>query len=189
MMSIQKIKEDLKKKLSPKRYEHTMGVEYTSACLAMRYGADMEKARIAGLLHDCAKYLSSEDKLSTCKKYGIPVSDYERKNPELLHAKLGACFANELYGVNDPEILSAIIWHTTGCPEMSLLDKIVFVADYMEANRNQAEDLPEVRALAFKDLDACLLLILEDTIAYLARKKSVTDPMTQKTFDYYKANK
>ena len=61
----------------------------------------------------------------------------------LLHAKLGACFANELYGVTDPEILSAIIWHTTGCPEMSLLDKIVFIADYMEANRNQAEDLPE----------------------------------------------
>ena len=119
MMSIQKIKEDLKKKLSSKRYEHTMGVEYTSTCLAMRYGADIEKARLAGLLHDCAKYLSS----------GIPVSAYERKNPELLHAKLGACFANELYGVTDPEILSAIIWHTTGCPEMSLLDKIVFIAD------------------------------------------------------------
>ena len=189
MMTIQKIKEDLKTKLSPKRYEHTMGVEYTSTCLAMRYNADIEKARIAGLLHDCAKYLSSEDKLSQCEHFGIPVSDYERKNPELLHAKLGACFANELYGVTDPEVLSAIIWHTTGCPDMSLLDKIVFVADYMEANRNQAEDLPEVRALAFKNLDACLLLILEDTIAYLARKKSVTDPMTQKTFDYYKANK
>lgn len=101
MMSIQKIKEDLKKKLSSKRYEHTMGVEYTSTCLAMRYGADIEKARLAGLLHDCAKYLSSEEKLSECERYGIPVSAYERKNPELLHAKLGACFANELYGVTD----------------------------------------------------------------------------------------
>jgi len=111
---------------------------------------------------------------------------YERKNPELLHAKLGACFANEIYGVTDSEILSAIIWHTTGCPDMSLLDKIVFIADYIEANRDKAEDLPKVRELAFKDIDACLLLILEDTIAYLARKKSVTDPMTQKTYDYYK---
>ena len=74
MMSIQKIKEDLKKKLSSKRYEHTMGVEYTSTCLAMRYGADIEKARLAGLLHDCAKYLSSEEKLSECERYGIPVS-------------------------------------------------------------------------------------------------------------------
>ena len=72
MMSIQKIKEDLKKKLSSKRYEHTMGVEYTSTCLAMRYGADIEKARLAGLLHDCAKYLSSEEKLSECERYGIP---------------------------------------------------------------------------------------------------------------------
>ena len=88
MMPIQKIKENLKKKLSSKRYEHTIGVEYTSTCLAMRYGVDIEKARIAGLLHDCAKYLSSEDKISKCESYGIPVSDYERKNPELLHAKL-----------------------------------------------------------------------------------------------------
>ena len=124
MMSIQKIKEDLKKKLSSKRYEHTMGVEYTSTCLAMRYGADIEKARLAGLLHDCAKYLSSEEKLSECERYGIPVSAYERKNPELLHAKLGACFANELYGVTDPEILSAIIWHTTGCPEIIVANKL-----------------------------------------------------------------
>ena len=82
MMPIQKIKENLKKKLSSKRYEHTIGVEYTSTCLAMRYGVDIEKARIAGLLHDCAKYLSSEDKISKCESYGIPVSDYERKNPE-----------------------------------------------------------------------------------------------------------
>ena len=141
MMPIQKIKENLKKKLSSKRYEHTIGVEYTSTCLAMRYGVDIEKARIAGLLHDCAKYLSSEDKISKCESYGIPVSDYERKNPELLHAKLGACFANEIYGVTDSEILSAIIWHTTGCPDMSLLDKIVFIADYIEANRDKAEDI------------------------------------------------
>ena len=173
MMSIQKIKEDLKKKLSSKRYEHTMGVEYTSTCLAMRYGADIEKARLAGLLHDCAKYLSSEEKLSECERYGIPVSAYERKNPELLHAKLGACFANELYGVIDPEILSAIIWHTTGCPEMSLLDKIVFIADYMEANRNQAEDLPEVRALAFKDLDACLCVLFWRIRLPISQKRKV----------------
>ena len=91
-------------------------------------------------------------------------------------------------GRNDERIIIQICTHQS-IPEMSLLDKIVFIADYMEANRNQAEDLPEVRALAFKDLDACLRLILEDTIAYLAKKKSVTDPMTQKTFDYYKENK
>lgn len=185
-MNREDIKKDLKKVLSGKRYEHTLGVEYTASCLAMRYGADMEKARMAGLLHDCAKSLSSKDKLVYCKKFGMPVSEYEKKNPELLHAKLGACFANTKYGISDPEILSAITWHTTGKPDMSLLDKIVFIADYMEPNRNQAPDLAEVRRLAFEDLDQCLFLILKDTIEYLAGKKSVTDPMTQRTYEYYK---
>lgn len=185
VMNREDIKKDLKKVLSGKRYEHTLGVEYTASCLAMRYGADMEKARMAGLLHDCAKALSSEDKLNYCEQFGMPVSEYERKNPELLHAKLGACFANMKYGVSDPEILSAITWHTTGKPDMALLDKIVFVADYMEPNRNQAPDLQKVRKLAFQDLDQCLFLILKDTIEYLEGKKSVTDPMTQKTYDYY----
>ena len=165
-MTREEIKKDLKNLLSEKRFEHTLGVEYTSACLAMRYGADMEKARMAGLLHDCAKYLSAEDKISYSKKYGMPISKYEKKNPELLHAKLGACFANVKYGVSDPEILSAITWHTTGKPDMSLLDKIVYVADYLEPNRNQAPNLAEVRELAFRDLDECLCQILEDSIKY-----------------------
>ena len=185
-MNREDIKKDLKKVLSGKRYEHTLGVEYTASCLAMCYDADMEKARMACLLHDCAKSLSSKDKLVYCKKFGMPVSEYEKKNPELLHAKLGACFANTKYGISDPEILSAITWHTTGKPDMSLLDKIVFIADYMEPNRNQAPDLAEVRRLAFEDLDQCLFLILKDTIEYLAGKKSVTDPMTQRTYEYYK---
>ncbi len=180
------IKKDLKNRLSGKRYEHTLGVEYTASCLAMRYGADMEKAGMAGLLHDCAKDFSAKEKLANCKKYGLPVSDVEKKNPELLHAKLGACLASGRYGVRDPEILSAITWHTTGKPDMSLLDKILYVADYMEPNRNQAQNLPEVRALAFTDLDACLKKILEDSVKYLSDKKSVTDPMTQKTWEFYR---
>ena len=169
-MTREEIRKDLKNLLSEKRFEHTLGVEYTSACLAMRYGADMEKARMAGLLHDCAKYLSAEDKIAYSKRYGMPISKYEKKNPELLHAKLGACFANVKYGIADPEILSAITWHTTGKPDMSLLDKIVYVADYLEPNRNQAPNLAEVRELAFKDLDECLCQILEDSIKYLSNK-------------------
>ncbi|MDO5147305.1 MAG: bis(5'-nucleosyl)-tetraphosphatase (symmetrical) YqeK [Eubacteriales bacterium] len=184
-MYLDDIKKDLKELLSEKRYEHTLGVEYTSACLALRYGADMEKARLAGALHDCAKYLSAGDKLSYCKKYGMPVSELERKNPELLHAKLGACFAYEKYGVSDPEVLSAITWHTTGKPNMGLLEKIVYIADYMEPNRNQAPDLKEVRRLAFQDLDECLRLILRDSVEYLSTKASAADPMTKKTWEYY----
>ena len=146
----------------------------------------MEKARMAGLLHDCAKYLSADDKIAYSKRFGMPMSKYEKKNPELLHAKLGACFAHTKYGVTDPEILSAITWHTTGKPDMSLLDKIVYVADYLEPNRNQAPNLHEVRELAFWDLDECLCQILEDSIKYLSNKKSTTDPMTMRTWEYYR---
>ena len=185
-MKITEMKERLQGELPGFRYEHTLGVEYTSACLALRYGADMEKARIAGLLHDCAKCIPTEQKLSDCEAYGLPVSEWERKNPELLHAKLGAVLARRDYGIEDEEILSAITWHTTGKPAMSLLDKIVFIADYMEPNRaNKAPNLPEVRVLAFEDLDRCLLRILTDTVDYLAEKGGVTDPMTRETCEYY----
>ena len=188
-MTREEIKKDLKNLLSEKRFEHTLGVEYTSACLAMRYGVDMEKARMAGLLHDCAKYLSAEDKISNSKKYGMPISKYEKKNPELLHAKLGACFANVKYGVSDPEILSAITWHTTGKPDMSLLDKIVYVADYIEPRRNKAPNLPEVRKLAFLDLDEALYKILSDTLNYLDKGSGEIDEMTLKAYEYYKAKR
>lgn len=185
-MTITEIKKELEKVLPPKRYEHTLGVEYTASCLAMRYGADMGKARLAGLLHDCAKHLSSDKKIEYCARYGMIISDYEKKNPELLHAKLGACFAYDVYGIDNPEILSAITWHTTGKPNMALLDKIIYIADYMEPNRNQAPNLSQVRQLAFSDLDRCLYQILSDSVTYLAYKKSVTDPMTEQTYEYYK---
>ena len=182
------IKKKLKEILSPKRYEHTLGVEYTAATLAMRYGADMDKALMAGLLHDCAKQVPTEEKLEACRHFQLPVSVYEQQNPELLHAKLGAAYARAYYGIEDEEILSAITWHTTGRPGMTLLDKILYVADFMEPNRDQASNLPEVRALAYRDLDACLFRILEDSITYLNSRDIVVDPMTQETYDYYKEN-
>ena len=186
-MKREKIIEELRKTLKAKRFEHTMGVTYTAACLAMRYGADQEKARMAGLLHDCAKYLSPKEKISGCMKYGLTVSEFEEKNPELLHAKLGAAIAREKYGIDDPEILSAITWHTTGKPGMDLLDKILYIADYMEPNRDQAPNLKEVRRIAFLDLDECLYLILKDTVAYLSGRKITIDPITNETYEYYKS--
>ena len=185
-MTIYDMKKKLSQNLPSKRYEHTLGVEYTACSLAMRYGADMKKARIAGLLHDCAKHLSSEEKIRCTKQYGLPVSEYEQKNPELLHAKLGACFANDFYEINDPEILSAITWHTTGKPDMSLLDKIIYIADFMEPNRDKASNLDMVRKLAFEDIDECLYKILEDSVVYLESRNCVTDPMTKRTYEYYK---
>ena len=186
-MKREKIMNEMRKSLPSGRFEHTLGVTYTAACLAMRYGEDMEKARIAGLLHDSAKYMSSKEKIQTCLKNGLPVSEYEEKNPELLHAKLGAYLARKRYGIDDQEILSAITWHTTGKPDMTLLEKILYIADYMEPNRDQAPNLPKVRELAFKDLDECLFLILKDSITYLSGRSITIDPMTQKTYEYYKS--
>ncbi len=108
----------MEKAQDEKRFEHTLGVEYT-----------------AGLLHDCAKCLSDEKRLSICIKNSIPVHKLEKKNPFLLHAKVGAYLAEKKYHVEDPHILNAIRSHTTGRPNMSLLEKIVFIADYIEAER------------------------------------------------------
>ena len=101
-LNLNEIKDWLKENLNDERYRHTLGVADCAKELALKFGVNPDKAYLAGLLHDCAKSISSEDKLEYCKKYGMPVSEYEQKNPELLHAKLGACFANTKYGVSDP---------------------------------------------------------------------------------------
>ena len=180
-----KIKKILEEDLDSKRFAHTLGVEYTAACLAMKYDVNMEDAMLAGLLHDCAKYLSDEKLLSCCEKNHIPVEDIERINPSLLHAKVGALFASEKYGVTDEEILNAIRNHTTGRPAMSPLEKIIYIADYIEPGRKQADNLEEVRKLAFTDLDRALLRILHDILNYLETTGRSIDPMTRKTYEYY----
>ncbi|MCI6782156.1 MAG: bis(5'-nucleosyl)-tetraphosphatase (symmetrical) YqeK [Lachnospiraceae bacterium] len=182
-----KIKKALKKELDKDRYEHTLGVMYTSACLAMANGYDMEKAQLAGLLHDCAKCIPNEKKLKICAKNNIPVTQVEKDNPFLLHAKVGAFLARALYEVEDEEILHAISVHTTGAPAMNTLDKIVFIADYIEPKRDKAANLKEIRKTAFEDLDEALKMILCDTINYLNGSKNDKniDPMTLETYHYY----
>ncbi len=153
------IKKQLHEALDEARYEHTMGVAYTAMCLAMRYGADLRNAEVAGLLHDCAKCVSNSKKIKECEKYGLEITSVEHKSPSLLHAKLGAFYAKEYYGVKEEEVLSAIRWHTTGKPAMTLLEQIVFVADYMEPNRDKAPHLDEIRGLVFRDLDLATAII------------------------------
>ena len=182
-----KIKKALKKELDKDRYEHTLGVMYTSACLAMANDYDMEKAQLAGLLHDCAKCIPNEKKLKICAKNNIPITQVEKDNPFLLHAKVGAFLARVLYEVEDEEILHAISVHTTGAPAMNTLDKIVFIADYIEPKRDKAANLKEIRKTAFEDLDEALKMILSDTIHYLNGSKNDKniDPMTIETYHYY----
>ena len=184
-LKIEKIKKKLRHHLDKERYEHTLGVMYTAAALAMVYCIDMNKALLAGLLHDCAKCISGEKKIRLCEKYGLEVNSAERKNPGLLHSKLGAHIAKVKYGVQDDEVLDAICYHTTGRPNMTMLDKIIYIADYIEPNRSEAPNLEDARRMAFVDIDACLYMILKDSLNYLKTKNEAIDPMTEKTFQYY----
>ncbi|MBR5510393.1 MAG: bis(5'-nucleosyl)-tetraphosphatase (symmetrical) YqeK [Lachnospiraceae bacterium] len=183
---IKDLKKDLKKEMDDSRYEHTIGVMYTCAALAMRYGYDLEKAMLAGLMHDCAKCMPNAKKLKVAEKNHLEISNLERKNPFMLHAKLGAFLARKKYDIDDEEILDAIRWHTTGRPNMTLLDKIVYIADYIEPKRDKAPNLPLIRQLAFTDLDQALIKILEDTLGYLGDSPDDVDYMTKMTYDYYK---
>ena len=183
---ILKLQHTLKKELDEDRYQHTLGVMYTSASMAMRYGADVTQALLAGLLHDCAKCIPGDKKIHLCEKYGLPVSDVEYENPGLLHARLGAYLAEKKYHIHDQEIIHAISSHTTGRPGMSLLEKIVYIADYIEPGRRELPNMKEVRPLAFTNIDQCLYRILEDSLVYLNSRNISVDPMTQKTDDYYK---
>lgn len=161
------------------RFEHTLGVAYTCQALAMRYEYDLDKAELAGLLHDCAKRYDGETMLKKCEERGIEISESERRDPSLLHAKLGAWMANEKYGVDDKEIADAIACHTTGKPGMTLLDKILYVADYIEPRRYKASELPAMRKLAFEDLDLACFSIMESILKYLESGDCPIDPMTQ----------
>ena len=184
-MNREKMISRLKPKISEKRFEHSLGVEYTAACMAMALGEDVEKARTAGLLHDCAKGLPTKEKLEKARKYGLAISKYEERNPDMLHAKLGAFYARYKYDVNDEDVLNAICYHTTGRPNMSLLEKIIFVADYIEPNRKMLKDMEEIRREAFTDIDKCVVHILKNTLDYLNASSNDVDYSTQMTYNYY----
>ncbi len=183
-MQINEIKLLLQKELDPKRYEHTIGVMYTAAALAMRENADIEQAMMAGLLHDCAKCIPHNIKFQMCEEYQIELTQIERENPALIHAKLGAVLAKEIYQINDQVVLDAIVCHTTGKPNMNLIEKILYLADAIEPNRKM-KHLIQIRKLAFVDIDASLYELLRGSVWYLEHTDRVVDDMTQKTYEYY----
>lgn len=177
--------------LRPKRYLHTLGVMETAAALGFCHldgQADIRRAELAGLLHDCAKYFTGDEMIGLCGKYDIELTETERANTALIHGKLGAFYARERYGVNDEEILSAIRYHTTGRPDMTTLEKIIYVADYIEPGRQMHSlpyGLPEIRRECFRDLDKGLFMILSNVINYLQDSKNEIDEMSIRTYEYY----
>ena len=181
--------ENVRNRMDADRYNHTLGVAYTAASLAMCYGKEQEfidRAFIAGLLHDLAKCIPSEELLANCIRYGIEITDCERRNPFLLHGKLGAYYTANEFKINDEDIINAITWHTTGRPDMSCLEKIIFIADYIEPQRYKQKNLCEIREMAFSDIDKCVYQIARDTIEYITSNNKDLDEMTVKTAEYYK---
>lgn len=185
-MELKEIKKKLSENLKESRYTHTLGVAYTASAMAMAQGEDIQKAFMAGLLHDCVKGYSIEQQIELCRKYGIPLTRECEESPQLLHSALAPYIARDCYGNQDAEIASAVECHTTGKPSMTVLDKIIFIADYIEPGRKEISGLSEVRALAFSDMDRCLLKILESTIKYLESIDQMIDPRTIETYKYYK---
>ncbi len=177
--------------LRPKRFRHTLGVAYTAANLAMCNNEDPERAYTAGLLHDCAKYLTNGEMYTMCARYGITLSESEEKNAALVHSKLGAWLAKSRFGIEDEEICSAISCHTTGKPAMTTLEKIIYLADYIEPNRMmdcRPYPLDDVRKTCFLDLDKGLRMTLRNTLSYLERSEIEIDKVTLETYEYYLLN-
>ncbi|MGN1306601.1 MAG: nicotinate (nicotinamide) nucleotide adenylyltransferase [Faecousia sp.] len=147
------------------RVAHAAGCSRTAKQLALQYGADVTDAARAGILHDITKALNGEEQLKLCDRYAIVLDNFERENPKLLHAKTGAVIAKQIFGENDA-IYEAIYWHTTGKADMSVLEKIIYLADYIEPNRD-FPGVEELRTLTAQSLDLGLRRGLELSIAQL----------------------
>ncbi len=167
-----------------KRVPHVIGCSQTAEALALRYGGDPEAARRAGILHDITKALGPEEQLKLCDRYGIILDNFQRSTPKLLHAKTGAVVAARVFGESDA-IYEAIYWHTTGKADMSLLEKIIYLADYIEPNRN-FDGVEELRHLAMNDLDAAMVRGLETTISYVSGRGGIIDKDSQKALRFLK---
>lgn len=185
-VDLEELMEEVKEKQTKKRFRHTLGVMNTSACLAMRYEVDINSAQIAGLLHDVAKCITDDKMISKCKKAGLNISKFEQNNPYLLHGRLGAYYAKNKYNIKDEDILNAIRYHTTGRENMSMLEKIVFMADYIEPSRKLISQLDEIRKISFIDIDMAVFMTLENTLNHLKGSKKETDETTVCAYNYYK---
>ncbi len=165
-----------------KRVPHVMGTEEEAAKLALRWGADETAARRAAILHDCTKYWTMEEHQALCSRCGVELDGLEQQILKLLHAKSGACIAREIFGEPD-EVYEAIFWHTTGKANMTLLEKIIYLADYIEPTR-RFEGVETLRELAYKDLDKALLMGFEMSVEEMRQRGNVVHPRTEEGCEF-----
>ena len=168
--------------LNPNRVRHVLGCRDTCVALAEKWGADVTDAARAGILHDITKALDGPLQLTLCRAYGKILDDFSRKYPKTLHALTGSLVARRIFGENE-HVVSAIRSHTTGKPNMNLLETIVYVADYMEPNRD-FPGVEQLRALAFSDLRGALKLGLEMTLEHLKNQGCEVSPESRAALDY-----
>lgn len=165
----------LEKALPHKRFEHSVAVYETAVELAEFHNADMEKVAVASLLHDCGREIPTRENLTQAAALNITIDDVEANQPILLHAKLGVYLAQQKYGVTDKEILSAILYHTTGAPGMSKIDMIVYLADLLEPKRGFF-GIEEMRQLVKVDLEKTMMKAYALTIKYLLEHDLLIHP-------------
>lgn len=171
----EKIREELIKDIGIKRFEHSMRVAEVAKELCNIYDGDIDKAYMAALLHDCGKFRDKNNLLKNANEFDIILDDIMMDNTELIHAPLGARIAECKYGIEDREILSSICYHTTGRENMSLLEKIIFISDYIEPGRSFS-GVEEVRELAYIDINRSIILAMDNTIKFLIdRHKLISD--------------
>lgn len=165
-----------------KRRPHVLGCCQTAQQLAKRWGADPNLAARAGILHDVTKALDKPAHLALCKKYGISLRPFEVENDKLLHAKSGAAVARGVFGECE-DVVDAIFWHTTGKADMTLLEKIIYLADYMEPNRS-FDGVEELREYAWTDLDRAMLRAFEMSVELLEARGKAVDENSREALDY-----
>jgi len=176
-MDIVYIENELKKIVTPKRFQHSVGVRYEAVKLAKQYGADEKKAELAGLVHDCAKDFEYEQMLKMCDHYGVILDTVSLNEKKLIHSQLGAMYAKKVFCIDDDEIYDAVFYHTTAKANMSMLTKIIYIADYIEPNRT-FEGVDELRQTAYINIDNAILTGLDFTINQLVSEKKMLHPET-----------
>lgn len=182
-IALDNIKSKLELAISPGRYKHSENVAAVAVKLAEKYEVDVSKAAIAGILHDCARNKTEKELFRLCEKFDIGLDLIMAKQPVLLHGYVGAVIAKTDYGIKDMEILNAIRFHTTGRENMGILEKIVFIADYIEPSR-KFKGIDEIRMLAFKDIDKSISKAFDTTIVHLIKKGEIIHPDTIKARNY-----
>ncbi len=179
------VKAKLATMLTPDRYRHSIGVMETAEKMALHFGESAEKAKIAGLLHDCAKDIDKSIMVDMCDSLGVVLDPTKREQRSLIHADLGAKLLETEFGIFDEEVALAVKNHTLGREEMTNLEKILYLADIIEPNRKHFPGIEEIRRLSMADLDCAMLCAVDHTVDHLMHRHKPLHSQTLATQQYF----